>query len=107
GRADRDEYVATPALVRDDEGAAAAQRHFGAVGVAGVQVQADQLGHVVGGARCACPPDSWSGLRPARSLSRSRSSQYLAADRAAWRPRPRARGEKATFSATVRCGKRR
>jgi hypothetical protein len=37
------------ALVRDDEAAASAERHRGAVGVTGVQVQADELGDVFGG----------------------------------------------------------
>ncbi len=157
-RAHRDQHVTVLAVVRDHEGSAAGERHRGAVGPACVQVQADQLGHVVGAGlagdqrrgallhdaaafedddlvgqherlyrvvgdqqaragevgqvplelgldveagagvegrkrfvqqqqgrppasararatRCACPPDSWLGLRSARSVSLSRSSQ--------------------------------
>ena len=42
--------------------------------------------------RCACPPDSWPGLRSARSVSPSRSSQWLAAALAARLPRPAGAG---------------
>ena len=47
------------------------------------------------------------GRRAARSVSLSRASQCWAVTRAARLPWPRARGENATLSATVRCGKSR
>ena len=47
-RAHRDQHVTVLAMVRDHEGAAAGERHRGAVGPARVQVQADEFGHVVG-----------------------------------------------------------
>src|SRR5208283_3558069 len=49
GRAHRDEYVTVLALVRDDEGPSSGQCYMGAVGVTGVQVQADEFGDVIGG----------------------------------------------------------
>ena len=47
-RAHRHQHVTVLAMVGDHEGPAAGERHRGAVGPARVQVQADQLGHVVG-----------------------------------------------------------
>src|SRR5215467_12578769 len=49
GRADGDEHVAVQALVGDDEGPAAGQSHPGAVGPAGVEVEADKFRDVRGG----------------------------------------------------------
>src|SRR5215813_10752366 len=49
GRADGDEHVAVQALVGDDEGPAAGQSHPGAVGPAGVEVEADKFRDVLGG----------------------------------------------------------
>ena len=52
------------ALVRHDEGPASAEHHLGAAREAGVQVQADELGDVVGGGlagdarRCAFLDDA-------------------------------------------------
>ena len=52
------------ALVGDDEGPASAEHHIGAVGMTGVQVQADELGDVPGGGpagnvrRCAFLDDT-------------------------------------------------
>ena len=47
-RTHRDHHVTVLAPVWDHEGAATGERHSGAVGLACVQVQADEFGHVVG-----------------------------------------------------------
>src|SRR5215470_8253326 len=49
GRADGDEHVAVQALDGDDEGPAAGKSHPGAVGPAGVEVEADEFRDVRGG----------------------------------------------------------
>ncbi len=56
--------------------------------------------------RCACPPESSRGRRPARSPTPNRSSQSWAVRCARSRLTPRLRGPNATFSSAVRCGKR-
>src|SRR5262249_57931171 len=45
----RAEHVGVLAVLRDHEATASAEHYLGAVSLAGVQVQADELGYVVGG----------------------------------------------------------
>src|SRR5215469_8587810 len=49
GGADCDQYLAVHAVIGGDEAASRGERHLGAAGVAGVQVEADEFGDVVGG----------------------------------------------------------
>ncbi len=54
--------------------------------------------------RCACPPDSCRGRRPASSVASTSPSHRSATAYASRRPAPALRGANATFSRTVRCG---